>query len=157
MKQEEKEATWYDVLQIRRAASLAGFHTTGRGSVCPYGGEGVERELEAGEVRSMLCFIERLPWGEDLKSQISDLKSLSESCSRQLRGWADHLQNTDIKGQRHLTAKYRKSYVAGRELPSFMQDPRFFWPERVFRKSRHWDAKKATPATRIILAPELRL
>lgn len=73
----------------------------------------------AGEVRSMLCFIERLRWGENLKSQISDLKSLSESCSRQLRGWADHLQNTDIKGQRHLTEKSRKSYVAGKNAADF--------------------------------------
>jgi hypothetical protein len=35
------------------------------------------------------------------------LKSLAESCSRQLRGWADSLQNSDIKGQRHLTEKSR--------------------------------------------------
>jgi four helix bundle protein len=76
----------------------------------------------AGEVRSMLCFIERLWWGKDLKSQISDLKSKAESCSRQLRAWADHLQNSDIKGQRHLTDQSRKSYVAGKEADIFEQD-----------------------------------
>src|SRR5690349_22247204 len=52
----------------------------------------------AGEVRSMLQFTERSPWASHLKSQISTLKSLAESCSRQLRGWADSLQNSDIKG-----------------------------------------------------------
>jgi four helix bundle protein len=56
----------------------------------------------AGEVRSMLCFIERRETFDNLKSQISDLKSTAESCSRQLRAWADHLQNSEIKGQRHL-------------------------------------------------------
>ena len=61
----------------------------------------------AGEVRSMLCFLERRPGFENLKFQISNLKSLAESCSRQLRGWADHLQNSEIKGQRHLTDKSR--------------------------------------------------
>src|SRR5688572_4413392 len=42
----------------------------------------------AGEVRSMLCFLEQRPRLRHLKSQISNLKSLALSCSRQLRGWA---------------------------------------------------------------------
>jgi four helix bundle protein len=66
----------------------------------------------AGEVRSMLCLKERRArkanWSADLKSQISNLKSLAESCSRQLRGWADSLQNSEIKGQRHLNAGTRR-------------------------------------------------
>ncbi len=66
----------------------------------------------AGEVRSMLCLKERRArkanWPADLKSQISGLKSCAESCSRQLRGWADSLQNSDIKGQRHLNQKVRQ-------------------------------------------------
>lgn len=64
----------------------------------------------AGEVRSMLRFIDRAPEAEHLKSQISDLISLAESCSRQIRGWADSLQNSDIKGQRHLTNESRYWY-----------------------------------------------
>lgn len=62
----------------------------------------------AGEVRSMLCVLERRPWMKNLKSQIANLKSTAESCSRQLRGWADHLQNSDIKGQRHLNDSMRR-------------------------------------------------
>lgn len=76
----------------------------------------------AGEVRSMLCFIERLRWAKDLKSQIPDLKLKTESCSRQLRGWADHLQNSDIKGQRHLTDKARRGYAAAKETEAFERD-----------------------------------
>lgn len=69
----------------------------------------------AGEVRSMLCFIEILPVFADLKSEISNLKSAVESISRQLRAWADSLQNSTIKGQRYLNdtkripAKAKKS------------------------------------------------
>lgn len=96
----------------------------------------------AGEVRSMLIFCERLiergslrPGGRpseseisDLKSQISDLKSeivrlkgLAESCSRQLRAWADHLQNSDIEGPRRLTDKTRRSRERKQTAAAFQQ------------------------------------
>ena len=64
----------------------------------------------AGEVRSMLCFFGRRPKLHDFKSQILDLKSVAESCSRQLRAWADSLQNSDIAGQRHLNDHSRANY-----------------------------------------------
>lgn len=54
----------------------------------------------AGETRSMYCLVERLPEFHDLRSEISDLRSKAESISRQLRAWADSLQNTDIRGTR---------------------------------------------------------
>ena len=62
----------------------------------------------AGEVRSMLYLIERLSRFIDLRSEISDLKLLAESISRQLRAWADTLQNSEIKGQRYLTDGVRQ-------------------------------------------------
>jgi len=64
----------------------------------------------AGEVRSILCVVERMDCPVDLKSKISDLKSLAESISRQLRGWANSLQNSDIPGQRHLNDRSRNEY-----------------------------------------------
>ena len=48
----------------------------------------------AGEVRSMLTLLLRRKWATHLKSEISNLKSTAENCSRQLRGWADSLQNS---------------------------------------------------------------
>jgi four helix bundle protein len=62
----------------------------------------------AGEVRSMLCLVEGVEGFADLKSEISALKSIAESCSRQLRAWADALQNSEIKGQRHLNDGVRR-------------------------------------------------
>ncbi len=68
----------------------------------------------AGEVRSMLTLklrrSDKARWSADLKSQLSNLKSLAESCSRQLRSWADSLQNSDIKGQRHLNDRTRRDF-----------------------------------------------
>jgi len=62
----------------------------------------------AGEVRSMLTLLLRRKWATGFKSEISNLKSTAENCSRQLRGWADSLQNSEIKGQRHLNDHVRR-------------------------------------------------
>jgi len=75
----------------------------------------------AGEVRSMLCLLERLPAFSDLKSEISNLKSLPESIARQLRAWADSLQNSGSKGQRYLTDKTRNTDRVRRERDEFLQ------------------------------------
>jgi four helix bundle protein len=75
----------------------------------------------AGEVRSMLCMLERIPIFSNLKSEISNLKSLAESIARQLRAWADSLQNSPIKGQRYLTDKTRKADQAKRDRDEFLQ------------------------------------
>jgi four helix bundle protein len=69
----------------------------------------------AGEVRSMLCYFERRPALVDFKFQISDLKLIAESCSRQIRGWADSLQNSGIEGQRHLNERSREEWRKGNE------------------------------------------
>ncbi|MCG3136701.1 MAG: hypothetical protein HJJLKODD_00536 [Phycisphaerae bacterium] len=73
----------------------------------------------AGEVRSLLCFCEQWSRTQSFKSQISDLKSLAEGCSRQIRAWADALQNSDIKGQRHLTDNSRSVFEHKRNAAIF--------------------------------------
>ena len=76
----------------------------------------------AGETRSMYCLVERLPEFHDLKSEISDLKSKAESISRQLRAWADSLQNTDIRGTRYLTDQSRRIDKQRREREEFLAE-----------------------------------
>lgn len=68
----------------------------------------------------MLCLLETLPGFENLKSEISDLKSLSEGVSRQLRAWADSLQNSPISGQRYLTEKSRRASQARADREEFL-------------------------------------
>jgi four helix bundle protein len=75
----------------------------------------------AGEVRSMLLLAERLPAFAHLKSEISDLKSLAESVSRQLRAWADSLQNSPIQGQRYLTDQSREDDERQRRASEFWE------------------------------------
>ena len=75
-----------------------------------------------GEVRSMLCLLDSLAGFEDLKFEISNLKSKAEGISRQLRAWADALQNSDIRGQRYLTDKTRSRTREAREREDFLKE-----------------------------------
>ncbi|MBC7817854.1 MAG: four helix bundle protein [Planctomycetaceae bacterium] len=95
----------------------------------------------AGEVRSSLAVMERMDalskstWGrglsnpevqdspqpEHFKSQISDFKAQCENISRQLYGWANSLQNSDIDGQRHLNDKTRQTYDQRQRREAFQK------------------------------------
>ena len=82
----------------------------------------------AGEVRSALHLALRLVEREILRSEISDLESQistviprCESVSRQLRGWADSLQNTDVRGQRHLNEATRSAWQQDRRTKEFLE------------------------------------
>jgi hypothetical protein len=59
-----------------------------------------------------------------LKSEISNLKLLAEGVSRQLRGWADSLQRSTIKGQRYLTPKVRQTEQARRGREQLLEELR---------------------------------
>ncbi len=74
-----------------------------------------------GEIRSMLCLLATLEDFAHLKSEISNLKSMAEGVSRQLRAWADSLQNSPITGQRYLTEKSRRASKARTERDEFLR------------------------------------
>ena len=57
-----------------------------------------------------------------LEFEISNLKSTAESCSRQLRAWADSLQNSPIEGQRHLNQKVRQQTEQQKKAAAFQKE-----------------------------------
>lgn len=75
----------------------------------------------AGEVRSMLSLLERIPAFRGLK-ETRPLKSKAESCSRQLKAWAQSLQNSDFKGERHVNAKTKRAAQAAKEREEFLNE-----------------------------------
>jgi four helix bundle protein len=89
----------------------------------------------AGEVRSMLCLFESLfdslfesvpdsvkaAESANFKFEISDLKSQAEGISRQLRGWAESLQESPIPGQRYLTNKTRRAEKTRKDRDEFLK------------------------------------
>lgn len=76
----------------------------------------------SGEVRSMLCLLERIPSFAPLKSDIGNLKSSCLSISRQLHGWIEQLKNSDITGQRHLNEKARTRTAEKKDQEEFLKE-----------------------------------
>ncbi len=64
----------------------------------------------AGEVRSMLCVMDRMPVFDAVTSEIAEMKQTCTSISRQIHGWAKSLQNSEVEGQRHLNDRSRLKY-----------------------------------------------
>ena len=76
----------------------------------------------SGEVRSMLCLLERILSFSSLKSEIGNLKSSCLSISRQLYGWIEQLKNSDISGQRHLNDKVRTRTAERKDEEEFLKE-----------------------------------
>ena len=56
-----------------------------------------------------------------------------EGIPRQLRGWADSLQNSEIKGQRYLNDKTRRASQAAREREEILQELRRIQEKNIAR------------------------
>jgi len=75
----------------------------------------------AGETRSMLCLLERMPSFANLESGILNLKSNVESISRQLGAWIRSLRDSELKGQRYVSEKTRRADKARQEREEFLK------------------------------------
>lgn len=124
-----------DRVQFRRRRSLRDQLERAAVSVSNNIAEGFERgtnnELlsflyiargSAGEVRSMLCLMERLPALRELGAPIRPLKAKAESCSRQLKGWAQSLQDSEYKGERNVNRKTKRTNQAAKEREEFLKE-----------------------------------
>ena len=78
----------------------------------------------AGEVRSILCVTERIPAFAHLRPGIAELKSAAESISRQLRAWAQTLQDSALPGQRYLTGRSKLQYEQRKRGDAFLEELR---------------------------------
>ncbi len=75
----------------------------------------------AGESRSTLRFCEIHPRFAHHKGEVEKLIQEVLEISRQLGGWTQSLQNSDIQGQRHLNEETRRSYDQERRTNSFLE------------------------------------
>jgi four helix bundle protein len=85
----------------------------------------------SGEVRSMMGLLNLLPPFGRLKEQVHHLNLQALSISRQLGGWAASLQNSKIKGLRHMNDKTRRSSRMKRDREEFLEELRRMQEERI--------------------------
>jgi four helix bundle protein len=76
----------------------------------------------AGEVRSMLSLFERLPALRELRQPIRPLKAKAESCSKQLKGWSQSLQDSEYKGERHVNVRTKRAAQAAKDREEFLKE-----------------------------------
>jgi four helix bundle protein len=76
----------------------------------------------AGETRSMLCLLERLPAFSPPKSEICHLRSAAAGISRQLYGWIEQLKNSGLTGQRHLNDRVRARTAPKKDGEQFLKE-----------------------------------
>jgi len=70
----------------------------------------------------MICLLERIPDFNELKPDLVSIKTKAESCSRQLKAWAQSLQDSDLKGERYVNEKLRRVDQAAREREEFLKE-----------------------------------
>lgn len=75
----------------------------------------------AGEVRSMLAMMDFLPDAETVRSDVQEYKQTVESITRQIRGWAQSLQDSPIKGQKYLTQESREEEQKRKSQQVFLE------------------------------------
>ncbi len=75
----------------------------------------------AGETRSKLRFMERRPRFAPFLREIVAIIPIAESCSRQIRAWAESLQESPIRGQRHLTQAVRRTQEQKKQAVAFQK------------------------------------
>lgn len=76
----------------------------------------------AGEVRSMLCLLNRLSPFQSLDSEINSVKATAESCSRQLKAWIQSIQNSRFKGERHVNSRTKRQDQEAFQRDEFLKE-----------------------------------
>ena len=86
-------------------AELLSFITIARGS--------------SGEVRSMMAVVKDRPKLKRYVAALQRIRSLAESCARQLTGWAGAVDKLPFEGRRHISDKQREASQAAQKARDF--------------------------------------
>lgn len=62
----------------------------------------------AGEVRSMMAVVKDRPKLKPHVRRLHEIRSLAESCARQLTAWTASIESSPVQGKRHLTGDVRE-------------------------------------------------
>jgi four helix bundle protein len=66
----------------------------------------------AGEVRSMIAVVSARVGVKAFRTQLLEIRELSTSCARQITAWISSIEDSPIKGKRHLTGAAKAQRTA---------------------------------------------
>lgn len=72
-----------------------------------------------GEVRSMVAVVQDRPRLKPHLGRLQEIRTLAESCARQLTAWTSSLQGSPVQGKRHLAAPERERRESADKARSF--------------------------------------
>lgn len=79
---------------------------------------GIARD-SAGEVRSMMAVVSARTELKAFSADLLRIRSLAESCAKQLTAWTESIEGSPIQGKRHLTPQNRKQKEAADKAAEF--------------------------------------
>jgi four helix bundle protein len=91
----------------------------------------------AGEVRSMMAVVRKRPKLQPYASRLQEVRSLAESCARQLTAWVGSIENSPVQGKRHLTGEVKQKREVIQKAQAYRQNfLRNLPPEHPLYRSR---------------------
>src|SRR5262245_39734549 len=76
----------------------------------------------AGEVRSMMAVVKDRPKLKPAVHRLQEIRSLAESCARQLTAWIGAIDESPVSGKRHLTAYFKERREAFQKAQEFRKN-----------------------------------
>ena len=73
----------------------------------------------AGEVRSMMAVVRDRPRLKLIVRRLQEIRSLAESCARQLTAWTVSIENSTVQGKRHLTGEVKERRAAAEKARNY--------------------------------------
>ncbi len=75
----------------------------------------------AGEVRSMIAVVHKRPTLKTYLADLQSIRSLAESCARQLTAWEGAIDKLPFEGRRHLPERERSVRNSAQKAQAFKQ------------------------------------
>jgi four helix bundle protein len=76
----------------------------------------------AGEVRSMMAVVVNRAKLKPFVPHLQQIRAMSESCARQLTAWTASVEESSVKGKRHLTGEVKKQREVEQRTKNLRQD-----------------------------------
>jgi four helix bundle protein len=73
----------------------------------------------AGEVRSMMAVVKDRPKLKLAIQRLREIRSLAESCARQLTAWTTSIDGSSVQGKRHLMPEVRQQRESAQKARNF--------------------------------------